>query len=231
MKEFLITAVAILLTILTIFCMVKGISIGKFQILSVNEIKENSLALDSKIEEVNNLKNVKYKSDLNNLENSIKNLSKKKQEYLDLASVSSDAEIKKANLEQTYAMEFLWNKVGRYATKEGLNLTWNVVSSGTNNKYNLNFTIKGSYIGIINYIYTLENDPELAFRIENFKISGTGSSSENNGITATFTISNIGIKEETITSATNMTNSSEESIKNNEEQLKKNEEQLKNNKE
>ncbi len=219
MKEILSAIVAILLTILTIFCIVKGISIGNFQILSVNEIKKNSLTLDSKIEEVNNLKNVKHKSDLNSLQDSIKKLSKKKQEYLDLASVSSDAEIKKANLEQTYAMEFLWNKVGRYATKEGLNLTWNVVSSGTNNKYNLNFTIKGSYIGTINYIYTLENDPELAFRIENFKISGAGSSSESDEVTATFTISNIGIKEETITSSSNMTDSSKESAENKEKTL------------
>jgi len=121
---------------------------------------------------------------------------KAKQKYLDLASVSSDEEIQEANLEQTYAMEFLWNKVGSYATKEGVTLKWDVSSTGVNNKYTLNFTTTGSYVGVISYIYALENDSDLAFRIENFKMTASG---EN--VTATFTVNNVAIKAETISSA------------------------------
>lgn len=202
MKNILMTVISILLTALIIICMVKGITIGKFQILSIPEIKTASLKLDSEIENLNNLKNVTYKKKLVDLESSIKNLTTAKQKYLDLASISTDIEIQQANQEQTYAMEFLWDKVGTYATREGITLTWNVVSTGINNKYNLNFTVTGSYIGIINYIYSLENDSELAFRIENFKITSAG-----NDVTATFAVSNIGIKEETITTS-NTSNSS-----------------------
>lgn len=202
MKNILMTVISILLTALIIICMVKGITIGKFQILSIPEIKTASLKLDSEIENLNNLKNVTYKKKLGDLESSIKNLTTAKQKYLDLASISTDIEIQQANQEQTYAMEFLWDKVGTYATREGITLTWNVVSTGINNKYNLNFTVTGSYIGIINYIYSLENDSELAFRIENFKITSAG-----NDVTATFAVSNIGIKEETITTS-NTSNSS-----------------------
>lgn len=202
MKNILMTIISILLTALIIICMVKGITIGKFQILSIPEIKTASLKLDSEIENLNNLKNVTYKKKLGDLESSIKNLTTAKQKYLDLASISTDIEIQQANQEQTYAMEFLWDKVGTYATREGITLTWNVVSTGINNKYNLNFTVTGSYIGIINYIYSLENDSELAFRIENFKITSAG-----NDVTATFAVSNIGIKEETITTS-NTSNSS-----------------------
>lgn len=213
MKDILITIISVLLTVLIIVCMVRGISVGQFQILSIAEIKTNSLALDSEIENLNNLKNVTYKKKLNDLQTSIKNLTKSKQDYLDLASISTDSEIQQANLEQSYAMEFLWNKVGTYATQEGLGLTWNVVSTGVTSKYTLNFTISGSYIGIINYVYALENDAELAFRIENFKISGGGGTTTTTGgnsstsaqgdyrVTATFTVSNIGIKEESITSS------------------------------
>ena len=202
MKNILMTVISILLTALIIICMVKGITIGKFQILSIPEIKTASLKLDSEIENLNNLKNVTYKKKLGDLESSIKNLTTAKQKYLDLACISTDIEIQQANQEQTYAMEFLWDKVGTYATREGITLTWNVVSTGINNKYNLNFTVTGSYIGIINYIYSLENDSELAFRIENFKITSAG-----NDVTATFAVSNIGIKEETITTS-NTSNSS-----------------------
>lgn len=93
-----------------------------------------------------------------------------------------------------------WNsygiKLGSYATKEGVTLKWDVSSTGVNNKYTLNFTTTGSYVGVISYIYALENDSDLAFRIENFKMTASG---EN--VTATFTVNNVAIKAETISSA------------------------------
>lgn len=196
MKDILITVISILLTVVIIICMVKGLTVGSFRILSISNIKQESLNLDNEVDELNNLKNVTYKKKINDLQTATKDLTTAKQKYLDLASVSSDEEIQEANLEQTYAMEFLWNKVGSYATKEGVTLKWDVSSTGVNNKYTLNFTTTGSYIGVINYIYALENDSELAFRIENFKMTASG---EN--VTATFTVNNVAIKAETISSA------------------------------
>lgn len=207
MKNVLITIISILIIALIIICMVRGITIGQFQIMSIRDIKTSSTKLDTEIENLNHLKNVVYKTKLNDLQTSVKNLTIAKQNYLDLASISTDAEIQQANQEQTYAMEFLWDKVGLYATREGLALTWNVVSTGVKNKYTLNFTITGSYIGIINYVYSLENDAELAFRIENFKITAN---TEGTTVTATFTVSNIGIKEESITTSIQKNDKNEE---------------------
>ena len=196
MKDILITVISILLTVVLIICMVKGLTVGSFRILSISNIKQESLNLDNEVDELNNLKNVTYKKKIDDLQTATKDLTTAKQKYLDLASVSSDEEIQEANLEQTYAMEFLWNKVGSYATKEGVTLKWDVSSTGVNNKYTLNFTTTGSYVGVISYIYALENDSDLAFRIENFKMTASG---EN--VTATFTVNNVAIKAETISSA------------------------------
>ena len=196
MKDILITVISILLTVVIIICMVKGLTVGSFRILSISNIKQESLNLDNEVDELNNLKNVTYKKKIDDLQTASKYLTTAKQKYLDLASVSSDEEIQEANLEQTYAMEFLWNKVGSYATKEGVTLKWDVSSTGVNNKYTLNFTTTGSYVGVISYIYALENDSDLAFRIENFKMTASG---EN--VTATFTVNNVAIKAETISSA------------------------------
>ena len=202
MKDILITVISILLTVVIIICMVKGLTVGSFRILSISNIKQESLNLDNEVDELNNLKNVTYKKKIDDLQTATKDLTTAKQKYLDLASVSSDEEIQEANLEQTYAMEFLWNKVGSYATKEGVTLKWDVSSTGVNNKYTLNFTTTGSYVGVISYIYALENDSDLAFRIENFKMTASG---EN--VTATFTVNNVAIKAETISSASsNKTN-------------------------
>lgn len=202
MKDILITVISILLTVVIIICMVKGLTVGSFRILSISNIKQESLNLDNEVDELNNLKNVTYKKKIDDLQTATKYLTTAKQKYLDLASVSSDEEIQEANLEQTYAMEFLWNKVGSYATKEGVTLKWDVSSTGVNNKYTLNFTTTGSYVGVISYIYALENDSDLAFRIENFKMTASG---EN--VTATFTVNNVAIKAETISStSSNNTN-------------------------
>ena len=212
MKNILITVISLLLTALIIICMVKGLTIGDFNILSIASIKEGSLDLDNAIEELNNLKNVTYKKKVDDLQTTTKSLTTAKQKYLDLASVSTDQEIQEANLEQTYAMEYLWNKVGSYATREGVTLKWDVSSTGVNNKYTLNFTTTGSYVGVISYIYALENDSDLSFRIENFKMVSGGSSN----VTATFTVNNIAIKAETVTSSVTSSSSSGTSLNNSE---------------
>lgn len=69
---------------------------------------------------------------------------------------------KKQILNRHMQMEFLWNKVGSICYKEGVTLKWDVSSTGVNNKYTLNFTTTGSYVGVISYIYALENDSDLA---------------------------------------------------------------------
>lgn len=209
MKNILLTVISVLITALVILTMVKGLSIGKINILSVSDIKANSEELDKKIEDVNTLKNVTYKKKVSDLDSSIKKLTTAKQKYLELASLSTDDQIKAANQEPIYSMEFLWDKVGSYATREGLKLKWVVTPTGTNNKSTLSFTLAGSYLGIINYVYALENDSELAFRIENFKLVPDGGSTES--LSATFTVSNIGVKQET--TSTSVKTSTEDKTK------------------
>lgn len=194
MKNILMTITTILMMVLIIILMVNGLAIGNFKILSIADIKTESKEIDNSIETLNTKKNIDYKKSLSDLDKAVKDLNSSKEAYLDIASVSSDAEIKAANQSQTYTMDFLWNKVGRYATQEGLKLKWEVNSTGVENKNNLNFTVVGTYIGIINYISNLENDSELLFNIENFKIEPDSSV---NDLKATFKVSNISIKQET----------------------------------
>ena len=193
MKNILRMSATLVVTILVALLMVNGLSIGSLKVYSISEIVEENHKLDSAIEELNKLKNEDYKNALEGLSKSTKSLETSKQAYLDEASISTDSEIKEATISQNYAMEYLWNKVGTYATEEGVNLKWEVQSSG-NNKYTLNFTVVGSYISIINYVYDMENDSDLGFTILNFKISGT------DNLTATFSVNDVSIKAESITS-------------------------------
>ena len=197
MKNILITVISVLMTVLIIITMIKGLTIGNIKILSIADIKQNSMDLDKKIEDLNTLKNLTYKQKVGNLEDSTKRLTTAKQKYLEVASLSTDEQIKAANQEPVYSMEFLWDKVGSYATREGLKLKWVVTPTGTTNKRTLSFTLTGAYISIINYVYAIENDSELAFRIENFKLVQAGGD-----LQATFTVRYVRIEQESITSAT-----------------------------
>ncbi len=204
MKNILMTVISLLLTGLIIIVMVKGISVGNFKILSIKDIKEESMQMDADIEKLNELKNTDYKKKVSDLQEATKSLTKSKNDYLDIASMSSDEEIKQANQIQTYSMEFLWNKVGKYATDQGLTLKWEAKPTGASNKYTLSFSVTGGYIPIINYISNLENDSELLFTIENFKMT----SSSDTVVSAEFTVSNIGIKQESISNSSSTSSSS-----------------------
>ena len=70
------------------------------------------------------------------------------------------------------------------------------------------------------YIYSLENDSELAFRIENFKMVSGGSStqaSSSGTVTGTFSVNNVSIETETISSSDNGSSSSSTQRANNSE--------------
>ena len=212
MKNILMTITTILITVLIIILMVNGLTIGNLKILSIADIKAKSKEIDTSIETLNTKKNIDYKKSLSDLDKAVKDLNSSKEEYLDVASVSSDDEIRAANQSQTYTMDFLWNKVGRYATQEGLKLKWEVSSTGVENKNNLSFTVVGTYIGIINYISNLENDSELLFKIENFKIEPDSSV---NDLKATFRVLNISIKQETTVNSISSSTNSETTTTNN----------------
>lgn len=207
MKNSLMTVICLLILLLVVLLMVKGLSIGNFRILSISQIMQSGEQLDEDIANVNSLKNSVYRQKLSNLETATKTLSSSKQQYLDVANVSTDAEIRAATQNQTYTMEFLWSKLGGYATQEGVNTKLEVKSTGENGENTLNFTVTGSYIGIINYITAIEDDSDLSFRIENFKISSENSEEV---LTATFTVSNINIKQENVTTQVTVEDQTEE---------------------
>ena len=207
MKNSLMTVICILIVLLIVLLMVKGLSIGNFKILSISQIIQSGEQLDEDIANVNSLKNSVYRQKLTNLETATKTLSSSKQQYLDIANISTDAEIRAATQNQTYTMEYLWSKLGGYATQEGVNTKLEVKSTGEGDENTLNFTVTGSYVGIINYITAIEDDSDLSFRIENFKISSENSEEV---LTATFTVSNINIKQETVTTQVQVEEKTEE---------------------
>lgn len=193
MKKILIGVLIILLIIMAYYAIFEGLSIGGFQILSVEQIADENDKLTKEIELTELLMQSEYPYETDKLEKSVSDLLVAKDEYLDLASVSTEGELKAATQEETYTQEFLWTRFGRHATAQGVNLNYSIATgtTGETNVKNLLFTVSGDYIPIFQFISALEDDSKLGFRIENFKLAPGG-----DNLQATFTVKNVKIKME-----------------------------------
>ena len=196
MKKLLLICIIVLLCILTYYSIMQGIEIGQLKVLSVEKIKEHNTQLDTKIEETNKLIDIDYPSALGQLKTASNKLEQAKKEYLNLSSLSSEEDIIKATMEESYDIGLLWTKIGNYARSKGTNVEMAVNSNnsaGVSGLYNLNFTVNGSYVSIISFVEAIENDSLLNFRIKGFKLLPYQGSI----LTATFVVNNIAIEGNT----------------------------------
>ena len=197
MRKILLIIIIILIVVLGYVTLTNGIKIGNFQVFSIAQIAEQSKTLKTKIEEVNTLIDVDYPKKMSELKTASNYMKTAKKEYLEYTNLSSDEDIINARTEKNYTIEFLWAKLGTHARNEGINLKFEIVQSsiGASTVNDLSFTIDGSYIAITNFIYAIENDSELDFRIQNFKLLPY----QNEILRGTFTVKNIAIQGNTST--------------------------------
>lgn len=199
MKKTLISIIGVILLILVCVSAFNGISIGKLSVYSVKNIKEQSLNLDKKIEEANTEINQNYAKSLADIKTATTNLENVKKEYED--KVGLNGEIGITQIEK-YKIEYLWGILGGYSTSEGTLVDLDIKETSIENTYNINFTVYGSYVGITDFLYDIENDDELNYRVKNFKIvpsSTTTKTTADNEVTevntntlkATFVVENI----------------------------------------
>lgn len=169
MRKVLLTILTILLLVMTALCMKNGIKVGSLQVLGFQGLANESQILTEKISEADT-KEKAYQTSLSKIETDAKGLASAKKDYLDLVSVSSASDIQQALQTKTYTIEYLWSRVGNHATSEGVTVTMKIASStlGGSEYRNLNFTVAGKYLAITNFIYSLENDSNLDFTIDNF---------------------------------------------------------------
>ena len=192
MRKYLISILIGIVIILIIVALTNGIKIGDFQIQSIAMIKENSEELEKSIEKINQKQEVQYKSLSSELEAKAQELKKQKENYADLILYGTQEENSNLNLYEKYEIEYLWTKLGNYATKNELVMKLEVTgsSSGLDKTYNLNFTLSGEYVSIIDCISQIEDDDTLGFKIENFKLV----QGENGALQATFSVKNVSIE-------------------------------------
>lgn len=212
MKKLLLLVLIALLLALNIYVVFNGLGIGSISILGVKGIQDKNDELDTTIEQTTKLASTDYPKALSNIETDTKKLQTEKKNYEDMVTISSSDDVATAKQLTKYNIEFLWTKLGNHATSEGVTIKIDV-TKGTNTTqetYNLNFTANGSYIGISDFISSVENDSQLGFKIEDFKMVPNTDTTD---LQATFVCKDIAIIDisntqvnTTVTNNTNTTN-------------------------
>lgn len=172
MRKILLSIIIVLLLVITYFSLFKGIEIGSLKISSIKQIDENSKLLEEKTLEANNYIDIEYPKKREELKQANDKMQDTKKRYLDETNASSDTEIQSALEIESFDIEKLWTKLGNHAKAEEVNLKLviNNSSSGSTDTKDLSFTVNGSYVGITNFIYDIEDDDQLKFRIYNYKM-------------------------------------------------------------
>lgn len=193
MKKILISLLILLLGFLMYTVVVNGIEIAGFTVHGYQDIQKMNQELDSKLTEASKATSIDYPEKLSSLSVAAKQLTTAKETYQDKIAYSSEEEIKLATQVKEYKLEFLYTKLGNYRLKEGvgMELIFEQKSTGEN-VWNIHFIITGKYLPITEYIRDIEDDDELNFRIENFKLT-PGTSTES--LKADFYVRRIGLTE------------------------------------
>lgn len=191
MRKILLGIILALLVLLAFFFVRSGIKIGNFQIMGIIHISEESKEMEQELENLAKITNIDFPQRQSELDKSVQELKTAKQTYEEKSAYSTDDEIVAALRNQTHEVEHLLTKVGTYATKEGIGLNINPQTTGVEKTYDLIFTAEGRYIGIIDFLYAIEDDNELEFKIESFKL--LPSTTNSSLVVATFTVKNVRI--------------------------------------
>lgn len=172
MKKILISIIIILLIGLGYTIGVKSLSIGQLKLESVGDIKNASANLDQKFNTSKEISAKTYPKSIEDLDKVVRDLKTAKQQYQAKTLNNPDVQSNLGVIQvEKYNIEYLWTIIGNYATKNGVTLTLDIKSTSAQDVYNLNFSLEGKYIGITDFIYSLEDDSELKFEIKDFKMS------------------------------------------------------------
>lgn len=173
MRKILLGILVAALLVLFAAMVISGVSIGNFTIgRSIQEIIAQNDDLDTSIATLSTKIDTNYKTARTDLDTSFTKLQTEKKNYQDMIAFSTPEELMAANQTEEYKLDYLWTNIGRYATNNELIMKADLSygTSGVSNQYNISITVIGEYLSVSEFVYAIEKDPKLGFRIEEFAI-------------------------------------------------------------
>lgn len=203
MRRLVLYLIVFLLLILAVMIVFKGVELGPISISSYATIVDANAELEEEIEDAVEQKDVKYAEALRTQQQAYKTLMSEKESYQQLLDLGVDENGIPLSKIQEYEIEKIWITLGNYADKQGVDLKMDItVNNSVAKTYDLNFTVVGEYIQIADFLYDIQRDNTLVFKIENFKLVSTEQITEtaNNKTESTSTQNNEQQTHENVTS-------------------------------
>ncbi len=206
MRKILLGLLAVMLLALSIYIAVYGIELGGLKINSILAIKEENEVLETKIKKASQLRTTQYPQEITVLESAYKKLMAEKDNYEQILALGVDENGQPINKIQEYEIEKIWVAMGNHAKAQGVDLKMDITSNNSiSGTYDLKFTVTGGYIQIIDFLYDVERDDTLVFKIENFKLVAGETTDV---LVGTFTCKDIKINIKDITGSNSSTGNS-----------------------
>lgn len=181
MRKVLISILILLLVLMTYYVIIKNITFLNWRSKSIGNIKTLNGDLTTKIKTLEQKNNSEYLQSIDTLEESIRNLKVSKEKYENKIKYVTDKVELGVIQKKEYKIERLWIALENYARKEKIELKIDIKNSTVDtNTYDLDITLSGQYIGITDFLYDIEKDDTLAFKILNFKLTPTTTSETSN---------------------------------------------------
>lgn len=224
MRKILFIILTVMMVIIMGVVVANGISFAN--VSGVKQISQKNEEIKKKNEELTNKVEVEYPGKIKEVEDAEQQLKTKKEEYESQIALNADSGTGYLATLEKYEIEYLWTRLGNHAKDNEVDIKIDLTNSNTAGLYKLNFEVYGSYVSVTDYIYAIENDSKLGFKIDNFVATPntTTITADKNSkvaeIKATFSCDEIGINiqnldkqttettDTTNTNATNTTNSS-----------------------
>lgn len=192
MRKLLIGLLIVALLAIFGIMVISGIEVGNLRVgYGVQEIINKNDELDGDIVKLNKQIETDYAVAKSDLDRSFKKLQSEKENYQKTIAFTTEEDMLAAQQTEEYKLDYLWTNIGLYAKKNNIVMKADLVngSSGVSNQFNINFTATGEYLSISEFIYAIEKDEKLGFRIEEFTLVPYSETS----LQATFIVKNVSI--------------------------------------
>lgn len=169
MRKILFWLIIILLLITSGFMIAKGLNFGNFEVWGIKQIIAQNDIIDVKNAELSQLVSSNYPNEIKTLVSSAEQMQSSKTEYEDQSILLH----KNKNYTQSeeYEIEFLMIRFGNYAKDNNVELKIELTNGQVTGMYNIGFTLTGKYTDITQFIYDIEGDSKLGFKIEDFNMT------------------------------------------------------------
>lgn len=208
MRRIILIALVAVLAFFGYMCVFKGVENDTMglEIISLEDVEDESKEMSKELAAYDEKNEKQFEGIKTSLNVAIRDYENTKAEYQDLVeTLGLDKELEKENVLETtkkaYRIDFLFTIIGNYArseisSKKDLDLDMVFVESTARAPEdagytfaNLNFDVKGDYMKIADFIYSLEDDDRLGYEIRDFEMSEGH---------ANFTVYNIPIESSTL---------------------------------